>query len=275
MAGNDFIGWMLAAVAILFMIWLALRAETRKARNSLETREERMLREMGELENTVRTLLIKLNEAQREIDKLKAEREQDKSQLKAALARITELEVMYEIQPGQTPLRMSPKRKLLRPLLVVIGGGATFAGADMAVLDAIGVRYTRLQCATLQDVADELGRAREDNRLYRWLLISAHAGPEGVQLQDAIAPADFWMRNLSGIEVVGIAACKGTSIADHLRDKVGFVWYFREDVPSGPANLFVQKFFQRLNAGESAETAFIACLDAVPEVSAYADYRSR
>ena len=183
--------------------------------------------------------------------------------------------MVYEIAPGQPAKRLSPKHKLLRPLLVVIGSGATFAGADMAVLDAIGVRYTRLQCATMQDVADELARAREDNRLYRWLLISAHAGPEGVQLQDAIAPSDFWMRNLGGIEVVGIAACRGTNIADHLRDKVGFVWYFREDVPSGPANVFVQKFFQRLNAGETPETAFIACLDAVPEVAAYADYRAR
>lgn len=268
MPDSNSLGWILAGVAILFMIWLALRAETRKARGILETREERMLREMGELENTVRTLLTKLNEAQREIDKTQA-------QLKVALARITELEIMYEIAPGQMPTRLSPKRKLLRPLLVVIGSGATFAGADMAVLDAIGVRYTRLQCATMQDVADELARAREDGRLYRWLLISAHAGPEGVQLQDAIAPADFWMRNLSGIEVVGIAACKGTNIADHLRDKVSFVWYFREDVPSGPANVFVQKFFQRLNAGETPETAFVACLDAVPEVSAFADYRSR
>ena len=72
------------------MIWLALRAETRKARGDLETREERMLREMAELENTVRTLLTKLNESQREIDDLRV-------QLKTALLRIAELEVMSDI----------------------------------------------------------------------------------------------------------------------------------------------------------------------------------
>ena len=64
------------------------------------------------LEHTVKTLLTKLNEAQREIDLLKAEREQDKSQLKFALDRIAELEIMYEIMPGQPLTRLSPKRKL-------------------------------------------------------------------------------------------------------------------------------------------------------------------
>ena len=272
---SNMLGWLFAGVVVLFMIWMGLRAETRKARGVLETREERMLREMGELENTVRTLLIKLNEAQREIDQLKQEREAEKAQLRAALARITELEVMYEIQPGQLPTRLSPKRKLLKPLLVVCGPDTTIVGADLAALDSIGIRYTRLLAATQADVSDEIGRAREDGRLYRWLLISAHAGPGGVTLADGLAPPDFWMRQINGLEVVGIAICKGSNIADHLRDRAGFVWYFKEGVETGAANRFVQKFFQRLNSGETAETAFVACLDAVPEVAAFADYRSR
>jgi hypothetical protein len=269
------LGWILAGVAILFMIWLALRAETRKARGILETREERMLREMGELENTVHTLLTKLNEAQREIDKLKTERERDQAQLKAALARITELEVMYEIQPGQPVTRLSPKRRLVKPLLVVCGPDETIVGADLTTLDAIGIRYTRLLDANKGDITNAINTAREDGRLYRWLLVSAHAGPEGITLADGVAPADFWMHQINGFEVVGLAACKGTNIADHLRDRAGFVWYFREGVPNEAANRFVQKFFQRLNGGETPETAFIACLDAVPEAAAFADYRGR
>jgi hypothetical protein len=260
---------------ILFMIWLALRAETRKARGTLETREERMLSEIAELESTVQTLLKKLNEAQREIDLLKAAREEERAQLKTALERIRELEIMYEIAPGKPLTRLTPKHKLLRPLLVVCGPDANIVGADLATLDAIGIRYIRLLAATQADVSDELNRAREDGRLYRWLLVSAHAGPEGVMLADGVAPSDFWMKHVLGLEVVGIAACRGTNIADHLRDKVGFVWYFREGVENVAANRFVQKFFQRLNGGEDAESAFCACLDAVPEVAAFADYRSR
>ena len=275
MASTNAMGWMLAGVAILFMIWLALRAETRKARGALETREERMLREMGELEQTVRTLLTKLNEAQREIDTLKIERETDRAQLKTALAKIAELEIMYEIQPGQPVARLSPKRKLIKPLLVICGPDTNMAGADLTVLEAIGIRYTRLLAATQADVSDEMVRARDDGRMYRWALVSAHAGPEGVMLADGVAPNDFWMRQLNGFEVIGIAACRGSNIADHLRDRAGFVWYFKEGVPNEAANRFVQKFFQRLNSGESAETAFVACLDAVPEVASYADYRSR
>ena len=59
------------------------------------------------------------------------------------------------------------------------------------------------------------------------------------------------MKQIIGLEVVGIAACKGTNIADHLRDRAGFVWYFKEGVPGDAANRFVQKFFQRLNGGET------------------------
>ena len=183
---------------------------------------------------------------------------------------------MYEIQPGNTqPTRLNPKRKLVKPLLVVCGTNENIFGPDLASLDAIGIRYTRLLAATKADVADEIGRSREDSRLYRWLIISADAGPDGVKLADGVAPPDFWMRQSSGFEVVGLAACRTTNIADHLRDRAGFVWFFREGVPNEAANRFLQKFFQRLNSGETAETAFVACLDAVPEVAAFADYRSR
>ena len=63
MPDTNSLGWLFAGLAILFMIWLALRADTRKAQGSLETREERMLREINELKSTVQTLLIKLNES--------------------------------------------------------------------------------------------------------------------------------------------------------------------------------------------------------------------
>ena len=50
MPDADALGWLIASVTILFLIWMGLRAETRKARGVLETREERMLREMAEPE---------------------------------------------------------------------------------------------------------------------------------------------------------------------------------------------------------------------------------
>ena len=102
------LGWIVASVTILFIIWMALRAEARKDKGMLKTREERMLEEINGLKETVQTLLVKLNESQREIDSLEV-------RLKAALARITEVEIMYEIMPGQPITRLSPKRKLHTP----------------------------------------------------------------------------------------------------------------------------------------------------------------
>lgn len=226
-----------------------------------KTSNERVLEaEVLRLGNTVQTLLIKLNDAQREIDNLR-------QQLMEANARITELEL--HSKSG------SSKQKLLRPLLVICGDDVNVAGMDLQVLDKIGIRYIRLNNASTDDVINEIAREQEDRRLCKWILISAHANADGVKLRDKLAPTDFWMRHLGGFDVVALAACQTTNLADHLRDKVDFVWYFKEDVPNEAANRFVQKFFQRLNSGDTAELAFTAGLDAVPEVSAYVDYRSR
>jgi DNA repair exonuclease SbcCD ATPase subunit len=47
------LAWLMTGVSLLFMIWLALRAETRRTHNNLETRESQMLREMNELRRRI------------------------------------------------------------------------------------------------------------------------------------------------------------------------------------------------------------------------------
>lgn len=225
-----------------------------------EGRERQLMTKVTELEHTVATLLIKLNEAQREIEALR-------QQLVTANVRITELEGRYVLK--------HKSNRLLRPLLVICGDDAEISGADLATLDGIGIRYLRLYNASPEEVANELARAREDDRLYNWVLISAHCSKDGVRLRGKMVTPDFWMRQLRDVEMVGLASCDGANLADHLFGKVDFVWYFKEKVPLDAANRFVQKFFQRINVGESFDAAFISCLDAVPEVASYADYRSK
>jgi hypothetical protein len=267
MSANNINGLAVVILVVIFLVYIASRSE-RRTRESVprKERENLELARILSLENTVGTLLAKLNEAQREIDTLRV-------QLATANQRIRELELTYSTTPVGVSKAASGGRYLQRPLLVVCGGGEDIFGADLSMLDGIGIRYTRLMAATQTDVADAIRTANEDGRAYKWLLVSAHASPEGVGLADGIAPPDFWMKQLTNFDVVGLAVCRGTGIAEHLRGRVAFTWYFREKVPTVPASRFVQKFFQRLNSGDDPEAAFVACIDAVSEVANYADFR--
>lgn len=265
-------------VCFIGIVWLLIlyASDRRRAANRFFQPAERDMSaaKITELSNTVATLLVELTSARQEIENLKL-------QLSRANARITELEIMYEF-PATQGGHGSLHRRLLRPLLVIGGDDAKIAGMDQAVLDGIGIRYVRLANATKDVVVNELTAVRRENRLYDWVLISAHANQDGVRLFSANQPnkseivsPEFWSRALTGVSMVGLAACSGSQLAEKISCAVEFVWYFKEDVPSEPASRFVQKFFQRLNAGDNYKTAFVACLDAVPEVASYADYRCK
>lgn len=216
---------------------------------------------ISEMQGIINTLATQLGDAQRVIGQL-----QDKMHL---------MELERAAGTAASGSSKGGKRLPVRPLLIVCGDDPNVAGADLAMLNQIGVRYTRLWLATGELVADEVRRAHEDGRPYRWGLVSAHAGEGGVQLADSVKNPQWWARNFAGFEAVLLAACTTTNVADALRDKVGFVAYFKEDVPTLDASKFVLCFMQRLNAGDDAETAFTSACDAVPAVASYADFRRR
>jgi hypothetical protein len=222
----------------------------------LQAGRQRDQARINELQAVVNALASKLAEAQHTIERL-----QDQ---------VRRMDAERPAGKRPEPVRRPP----LRPLLVVCGDDPRVAGQDLAVLDGIGVRYTRLWRATAEQVGDEVRRATEDGRPYRWAVVSAHAGADGVQLAELVPPL-WWQRNFGGFEVVLLAACTTTNVADALRDRAGFVAYCREDVNSSAANQFVQRFMQRLNAGDEPETAFTSACDSVPEVASQVDFRRK
>lgn len=239
-----------------------------------ETPEQKLMRELSDMRRErdaqVAALQARINELQQIVNTLAARLAEAQFQIDSQQERIHQM----ELERAGTVRRINERRAVARPLLVVCGDDPQVAGQDLAVLDGIGVRYTRLWQATEETVADEVRRAQEDGRPYRWAVVSAHAGAVGVKL-DKIVPPQWWTRNFGGFEAVLLAACSTTNVADALRDKAGFVAYFKEDVNSVKASLFVQRFVQRLNAGDEPETAFTSACDSVPEVASYADFRRR
>ena len=261
---TNLLGWLVAGAAALTLAIIGYRAE--RIYRPIRRTERDFAADMVNLNATINTLRRQLDDADQQIKLLQTELTATRTELHEARAEIRTLRSMM----STTKRRPAHGRQLL----LICGDDPDIAGMDEAAISAIGLRYTRLLDATVESVTEELQRAAEDDRLYSWVCISAHAGPTGVRLAGQIVPNEFWMRTLRGVAVVALPACQTTHLADYLRDKVGFVWYVREPVANGPANRFMTRYFQRLNAGDTPLEAFTSACDTVPEVAPAADYRS-
>lgn len=262
---TNILGWLVAGAAAFTLAIIGYRAE--HIYTPIRRTEKDFATDMVNLNATINTLRRQLDDADQQIKLLQTELTQTRTELQEARAEIRTLRGLmstYKRRPAHG-----------RQLLLICGDDPEIAGMDEADISAIGLRYTRLLDATAESVTEEMQRAVEDDRLYSWVCISAHADSTGVRLKGQIVPNEFWMRTLRGVAVVALPACQTTHLADYLRDKVGFVWYMRENVANGPANRFMTRYFQRLNAGDAPLDAFTSACDTVPEVAPFADYRSR
>lgn len=253
----------IAGLIVLVLVVISWRAERVYA--PLRRTEGDIQQEMHNLNATINTLRRQLDAADKRVALLEAELATTRAELAAAQLEIKSLRATIETYRDHSAHG--------RQLLLIQGADNDVAGMDEASIAAIGIRYTRLRMATRDSVNEEFLRVAEDGRSYPWVLISAHAAPQGVMLADGLANNDFWMRILRGVRVVALAACATTALADHLRDRVDFVWYFREDVPTEAANRFMTRFFQSLYGGSTPLDAFVRACEYEPLAAPYADYR--
>jgi len=233
--------------------------------------EDDMRQTIADLSATVNTLRRQLDEADRNIRLL----QEENARLKA---RVSELE--GQMHPAKPPVAESdpwpPKW-----LLAVSGGEDRFFDRDRASLNRAHVPFHRLRRATRRAMQEELRRRRQDDTLYPCILVSAHAGPEGVLLIDGIVGPDFWREHLTGVTFVLLAACEGSTTADELAGLVERVVWFSEEVPNQAAADFVYAFFRRLVEKAAVDTpteedfdrAYADALREVPAVAEYVDIR--
>lgn len=220
-----------------------------------------MRRTINDLTATVNTLRRQLDEADRRIRALEAENVRLET-------RVGELETQLG-QPVTTPMPT-------KPLLVISGTSATFE-RDRAALRRANVPFHRLTQATQNSIRAEMRRRRQDGTLYPWVLISAHAGPDGILLADGIAPPAFWHEVLEGIQVVVLACCAASTTADELAGLVDCVIWFTEGVGNEDAADWSYAFWRRLyGEGQVRMTpllAYTAALRDVPQVAEFVDLR--
>ena len=217
------------------------------------------------LEEVVRRLSNDLAKASLKIAAL----EQENGQLKAELVQVRKaLAGMNVVMP------ISKLALPARPLLLVIGD-KEFGKTDEISVGRTGIPYLRLVNCTAQMLDDELRRRRQDGTLYPWLHVTAHSGPEGIQLADGIVDRDWLVARgrLAGIKILFLNGCSNVALADSLAGLVDRIVVVYEEINDRDAGDFCYTFWNAVWDGESADNAFRVALLKTPQVSQYVDIR--
>lgn len=188
-------------------------------------------------------------------------------ELEQAKARIRELEKTQ----GQ-PQHRSDSLIPAKPLLFICGPDTALCDIDRQALRRVGVSFQRLHMATKISVENELRRRRQDNTLYPWLHVTAHASDDGIMLTDGIAPPSYWNDILYGVQVVFLAACKTASVADALAGMVTVV-YVLEDIENQDASDFTYAFWRRMREHGDPYRAYKQAEIEAPQIAEFANIR--
>jgi len=240
----------------------------RMTKAELEQRLVDFEQRLTERDSTIKVILQERGRDAREIEQLKRELAEAKERIRFLEGRLAQYETE---EPG-----MSTQTDV--PLLALFGVDERITGPHLAAIRQAGIPFRRVLKATKRLVEEELLRRREDGTLYRWLHISTHAGPQGMELADGIAEPEWWNEWMAGLEGVFLTGCTDVKVADWLIGCVGWVVSTYEDVNSDLACRFVRAFWSAMNETRknmSPREAYRAACKAVPQFAEYTDFRQR
>jgi len=238
------IGVIIGLVALIVAIYATLRGGT-----------------TGGLEEVVRRLASNLAEASLKIAAL----ERENGMLRAELE---------QVRRALAALNM-PVEKLILPFhpLLLVMGDQQAGQIDEAAIMRARISYRRLQDCTAQGLDEELRRRRLDGTLYRWVLISAHMGPDGIMLGPDVVNREWLLRRLQDVQILFLNGCENVKVADGLAGLVDWIVVVYERIDGRDAGDFCYAFWNGIAAGEVPELAFRRALIEVPQVSPYVDIR--
>lgn len=241
------IDWSTLIAIGIAMAAMGVAMYRQKQMPNIETREQVLAKQVGDLKATVETLQRLLNEKQEQIEALRSENA-DMRQRLAAL----EASVQRSV-PTQT-------------LLAVIGDDPALQ-VDLAALRAVqqrtGLRFIRLMPPTRAGLERILERHRKQGQPLGFIHFAVHSGPEGLQFSDSLADGIWLSQHLAGAQVVVIAGCSGDVVAD-LLGVVPAVVAMREEIENNDARIFSEVFWTAVGQGRTAEQAFEQALKRVP-----------
>lgn len=177
-------------------------------------------------------------------------------------------ELMRRSVPGaEVGAGQRPTVHLKSEVLVVVGADVPELRIDLASFRKVemqtGLGFKRLVAPSLDKVERMLERARASGNPIKYLHISAHAGPEGIQLGQTLVDGEWLSQHLRDVEVLLIAGCESDQVAD-LLGVVPFVISMLDAVGSEDARLFGEAFWVEIGRGRAPLDAYYEALKRCP-----------
>jgi len=140
-------------------------------------------------------------------------------------------------------------------LLAVVGNDAATRD-DLNALRQSGVDVVLSYPPTLESFERRLNNLRATDRLPRGIHFGLHAGSNGIEFEDKPATIEWLSENLSGIEVILIAGCKGSEIGYQLATRRQRVITVQHEIDSEHAALLTRVFWEQIASGKNVLSAF-------------------
>jgi hypothetical protein len=217
-------------------------------------------------------------ELEREIAKLRHELEKLREELyessrreSSALLQVNELRMSVQnlvteldgVRQAQAQLSQAVHS---RRLLLVLGSERR-VNVDLAAARAVrrqtGLDFVRVQDATAETIERHLDRARALGRPFDYVHIAAHGDRQGVELGGQLVTWDWLSGVLDGVQVLVVAACESTILADWL-GVVPYVVSVSERVENEDAGRFAQAFWMEIGRGVAPAEAYDRALARCP-----------
>jgi hypothetical protein len=255
MSSPELAGLLFTALGAGVLILIALRTEQRaRATVPQISAAEALTRRVKELELKITYLQEEDIRKGRMIFEMQTE-------LVAARERIRFLEGQQVGKPAMAVIEE-------QPLMVVIGDDPALLVDLAALRGARGLRVTRLLPASYGTLKATIERFRRQGKALENIHFSVHSGPEGIQLDRVVKPAEL-SELLRGVRVALFMGCTSTEIGD-LLTVIPAVVAFREPVPHDEAWQFALLFWRAIGDGLLPAAAFDRAVERGP--TAIAEY---
>ena len=239
-------GLLFTGIGVLVLIAIALRAE--KHSREVTPRQQAEEDRLTVLEQKLKYLQDEDIRKGQMIATLQAE-------LIAARERIRFLEGQQAVKPVMAVVDDLP-------LMVVIGDDPALVVDLVALRGAKGLRVTRLLPATHGTLKATIERFRRQGKPLELVHFAVHAGPEGIELDRKVKPAEL-SELLRGVRVAVFMGCQTAEIGDFLA-VIPAVVSFREVVPHDEAWQFSLLFWRAIGDGLLPAAAFDRAIERGP-----------
>lgn len=276
MTTGDYIGWFLfflgiAAVVIFLYYLYSVATYYRRKKGGYTASDDVLFERIASLDARIRKVEKESRDAakryQDQIALLLQEKEELKRQLQenAALRR----EVEDPQDTPHMPMTTTPNTKPTTRLLIVTGSDSPDLALDIDAARGVEkdtkMRVRLINNADLAKIKEHIDRARSTGKPYSNVHFAVHSDEKGMYLNGQLVTSQQLSEVLKGVDVLLIAGCESSSMADGL-NSVDYVVSMTKKVPHKDAMYFSKAFWREIGLGNHPDDALSAAFERSPAV---------